>query len=134
MEESMENDPTRVDQLAEESETASTDFAAAMEDAADAVTPGRAERFYDRVRRSIQSYVDRKGKVLGRTADFLLLVPDGFILLVRLSADSRVSGKTKGLLGSGIAYYVFPLDLIPEAIVGPIGYLDDLVFAAYILK
>ena len=52
----------------------------------------------------------------------------------RLVNDGRVSGKNKVLLGSGIAYYVFPIDLIPEAFVGPIGYLDDLVFGVYILN
>ena len=61
-------------------------------------------------------------------------MPDVFILLWRLVNDGRVSGKNKVLLGSGIAYYIFPIDLIPEAFVGPIGYLDDLVFAVYILN
>ena len=38
------------------------------------------------------------------------------------------------LLASGVAYYIFPIDLIPEAFVGPIGFLDDLVFGVYILN
>jgi len=99
----------------------------------DDIAPDRAERFYDRVRARIQSYVDSKGAAIGKTAEYLLLVPDVFILLWRLVNDARVSGKNKVLLGSGIAYYIFPIDLIPEAFVGPIGYLDDLVFGVYIL-
>lgn len=98
------------------------------------IAPERAERFYDRVRTRIQSYVDSKGAAVGKTAEFLLLVPDVFILLWRLVNDGRVSGKNKVLLGSGIAYFIFPIDLIPEAFVGPIGYLDDLVFGVYILN
>ena len=94
----------------------------------------RATRFYDRIRGTIQRYVDRKGKVLGKTAEFLLLVPDVFILLWRLTTDSRVNGKDKILLGSAVAYYVMPFDLIPEAIVGPIGYLDDLVLGVFVLN
>ncbi len=94
----------------------------------------RARRFYDRLRTSIQRYVERRGKAVGKTAEFLLLVPDVFVLLWRLTTDSRVSGKNKVLLGSGIAYYILPFDLIPEAIVGPIGYLDDLVLGVYILN
>src|SRR5437588_5168671 len=94
----------------------------------------RATRFYDRLRGGIHRYVDRKGATLGKTADFLLLVPDVFILLWRLTTDSRVKGKSKVLLGSAIAYFILPFDLIPEAIVGPIGYLDDLVFAVYVLN
>ncbi|HEX7681152.1 MAG TPA: DUF1232 domain-containing protein [Thermoanaerobaculia bacterium] len=94
----------------------------------------RATRFYDRIRNTIQRYVDSKGKLLGRTAEFLLLVPDVFILLWRLTTDSRVNSKDKILLGSAVAYYVMPFDLIPEAIVGPIGYLDDLVFGVFVLN
>jgi len=57
-----------------------------------------------------------------------------FMLLWRLTTDSRVAGKDKVLLGSAVVYFILPFDLIPEAIVGPIGYLDDLVFAAYVLN
>ena len=94
----------------------------------------RATRFYDRIRGTIQRYVDGKGKVLGKTAEFLLLVPDVFILLWRLTTDSRVNGKDKILLDSAVAYYIMPFDLIPEALVGPVGYLDDLVFGVYVLN
>src|SRR6266550_6314806 len=98
------------------------------------VSPDRAERFYDRVRKNIHRYVERKGAAVEKTAEFLLLVPDVFILLWRLLNDARVSGKNKVLLGSGVAYFVFPFDLLPEAFLGPIGYLDDLVLAVYILN
>jgi len=56
------------------------------------------------------------------------------MLLWRLINDSRVNAKNKILLGSGLAYYFFPLDIMPEALIGPIGYLDDLVFAVYLLN
>ena len=94
----------------------------------------RATRFYDRIRNTIQRYIDSKGAVVGKTAGFLLLVPDVFILLWRLTTDARVNGKDKVLLGSAVAYYVMPFDLIPEAILGPAGYLDDLVFGVYVLN
>jgi uncharacterized membrane protein YkvA (DUF1232 family) len=94
----------------------------------------RATRFYDRIRNTIRSYVDKKGRALGKTAEFLLLVPDVFILLWRLTTDSRVKGKDKVLLGSAVVYFVSPFDLIPEAIFGPIGYLDDLVLGVYVLN
>src|SRR5258706_16067209 len=116
------------------------DFAREIREAVEAELPkdelprDRATRFYDRIRGTIQRYVDGKGKVLGRTAEFLLLVPDVFILLWRLTTDRRVSGNDKILLGSAVAYFVMPFDLIPEALVGPIGYLDDLVFGVYVLN
>lgn len=93
-----------------------------------------ASRFYDRLRSTIGSYISRKGDTLGRAGDFLFLVPDVFILLWRLAHDKRVSGKNKVLLGTGIAYYLFPLDVMPELFLGPLGFLDDLVFGAYILN
>ncbi len=94
----------------------------------------RATRFYDRVRTSIQEYVSRAGRVAGKTAEYLLLVPDIFILLCRLTTDRRVAGKDKVLIGSAVAYFILPFDLVPEALVGPIGYLDDLVFGVYVLN
>ena len=94
----------------------------------------RAERFYDRIRTRIHSYVESKGGALGKTAEFLLLVPDVFILLWRLVNDARIQGKNKVLLGSGVAYFVFPIDLMPEAFLGPIGFVDDLVLAVYVLN
>ncbi|HEY4641770.1 MAG TPA: DUF1232 domain-containing protein [Thermoanaerobaculia bacterium] len=93
-----------------------------------------AQRIYDRLRANIHRYLARKGGTLGKTAEYLLLVPDVFILLWRLATDSRVTGKDKVLLGSSIAYYIIPFDFIPEALVGPIGYLDDLVFGVYVLN
>ena len=106
----------------------------AAEDGEVVPEPERATRFYDRIRRAIRRYVDSKGAALGKTADYLLLVPDVFILLWRLARDSRVSSKDKVLLVTAIAYYISPFDLIPEALVGPIGYLDDLVFGVYVLN
>ena len=93
-----------------------------------------AQRFYDRIRASIRSYVENKAPAVEKTAEFLLLVPDMFILLWRLLNDPRVNGKDKVLLGSGVVYFFSPIDLVPEAFLGPIGYADDLVLAVYILN
>ncbi|MBV9495403.1 MAG: DUF1232 domain-containing protein [Acidobacteria bacterium] len=98
-----------------------------------APTKERADRFYDRLRRSISRYLEKRGKTVEKTAEYVLLVPDVFNLLWRLANDSRVSGKNKVLLGSGIAYYVFPLDFMPDIVPG-VGFLDDLVFAVYVLN
>ncbi len=126
-----------MDETAGLNDISDDDFASSMSDAADStgeMTATRAERFYDRVRTAIQNYIERKGTVVEKGAEFLLLVPDTFILLWRLVNDGRVNGKNKVLLGSAIAYYIFPFDIIPEAVVGPIGYLDDLVFGVIVLN
>ena len=98
------------------------------------VSRDRAERYYDKVRENIRRYLEKKGSLAGKTGEYLLLVPDMFMLLWRLINDGRVSSKNKVMLGSGLAYYLFPLDIMPEAFLGPIGYIDDLVFGVYLLN
>lgn len=95
--------------------------------------PPAHRRFYDRLRGAIEGAVAGK-KIVGKTAEFLLLVPDIFVLLWRLTKDKRVGAKEKVLLGSAVVYFVSPIDLLPEMLVGPIGYLDDLIFAVYVLN
>ena len=60
-------------------------------------------------------------------------MPDVFILLVRLALDKEVPGSSRALIGGAIAYFILPFDLLPEAILGPAGYLDDLVLATAVL-
>jgi uncharacterized membrane protein YkvA (DUF1232 family) len=98
------------------------------------VSEHRAQRYYDRIRAGIQAYVKQKSHAAEKPTEYLLLVPDVFILLWRLTRDSRVSTANKTLLAGAIAYYVLPFDLLPEAILGPIGYLDDLIVGVYILN
>ena len=92
------------------------------------VSDEQAERFYDRLRERIH------GKLGEKAAGLLLLVPDVFLLLWRLVNDPRVTGSNKILLGSGIAYYFLPLDVIPELFLGPVGFVDDLIFGVYMLN
>lgn len=113
------------------------DFEETMRESADATGPvsrERADRFYDRMRESIRKYLDGKGSMAGKTGEYLLLAPDVFVLLWRLINDGRVNAKNKMMLGSGLAYFLFPLDIMPEGFLGPIGYLDDLVFGVYLLN
>jgi uncharacterized membrane protein YkvA (DUF1232 family) len=113
------------------------DFEETMRESSEVTGPvsrERANRFYDRMRESIRRYLESKGSVVGTTGEYLLLAPDVFVLLWRLINDNRVSAKNKVMLGSGLAYYLFPLDIMPEGFLGPIGYLDDLVFGVYLLN
>ena len=98
------------------------------------VSRERADRFYDRMRESIRNYLTKKGSATGAAGEYLLLAPDVFVLLWRLINDPRVNAKNKVMLGSGLAYYFFPLDIMPEGFMGPLGYIDDLVFGVYLLN
>ncbi len=91
--------------------------------------------FYDTLReRVLETIEKRAGKLPGDAARMLLLVPDVFILLVRLTLDKSVPGATRAMIGGALAYFILPFDLLPEAILGPVGYMDDLVLAAAVLS
>jgi uncharacterized membrane protein YkvA (DUF1232 family) len=118
-------------------QTSDQGFEEAMRESTEIAGPvsrDRADRFYDRMRDGIRKYLDNKGSLAGKTGEYLLLAPDVFVLLWRLINDGRVNAKNKVMLGSGLAYYLFPLDIMPEGIMGPLGYIDDLVFGVYLLN
>lgn len=90
--------------------------------------------FYDRLRARIHAFVEKKSGRLGPQAvDFFLLIPDVFVLLMRLALDREVPKETRALIGGALAYFVLPVDLLPEAFVGPAGYADDLMLAVAVL-
>jgi uncharacterized membrane protein YkvA (DUF1232 family) len=90
--------------------------------------------FYDRLREAIFKVVEKRGGKLSEgSARAMMLVPDVFILLVRLALDKEVPRSSRALIGGAIAYFILPYDLLPEAILGPAGYLDDLVLATAVL-
>lgn len=87
--------------------------------------------FYDGLRQRVVTAVERRGGRLGRgLGRYLLLVPDVFMLVVRLALDPEVPAATRRLLGGVVLYFVVPFDLLPEAVTGVGGYLDDLVLAS----
>lgn len=91
--------------------------------------------FYDRLRgRVVQTAEAKGGKLSGKALKALLLVPDVFMLLVRLALDKDVPGPTRALIGGALAYFILPADLLPEALIGGAGYLEDLVLAAAVLS
>src|ERR1700740_67338 len=79
--------------------------------------------FYDRLRPRVLDTVERRGgqPPAGGGIALLLVVPDIFILLVRLMLDKNVPRRARLLIGGAIAYFISPIDLLPELILGPIG-------------
>lgn len=75
-------------------------------------------------------YRAMRDKVAGYTgayADYVLLVPDLFLLISRLMLDPRIDARHKVYLGAAVAYVISPIDLLSERRFGPLGYLDDLI-------
>ena len=91
----------------------------------------REQRFYDRLRASIVEWQPNTGSGL---RDMLLLLPDLTVLLIRLTRDNRVPLAAKILAGAGVAYVLSPVDLLPEALLGPIGLIDDLLVVSAVLS
>ena len=91
--------------------------------------------FYDRLREKILHSVEKRGGKMSENAlKALLLVPDVFILLVRLMLDKNVPGSTRAMVGGALAYFILPADLLPEMILGGAGFLDDLILATAVLS
>lgn len=84
-------------------------------------------RFYDRFREKLASA--GTGGVLARVGDLLLLLPDLVVLLFRLLREPQVPSGAKLIALLGVGYLFSPIDLIPEALFGPIGLIDDLIVA-----
>jgi uncharacterized membrane protein YkvA (DUF1232 family) len=85
---------------------------------------------YDRFRQLILGATRRLGGDLGQEAtEILLLVPDLLLLFVGLAHDPRVDRRYKLLAGAVAAYLLSPIDLMPEAFLGPLGMADDMVLA-----
>lgn len=87
----------------------------------------RGRRFYDKLRKKVSKYC-------GKYSDIVLLAPDFFMLLLRLIKDKRIPAKYKGYLAGTIAYFMTPFDIIPEILLGPFGYTDDIIITAIVLN
>jgi uncharacterized membrane protein YkvA (DUF1232 family) len=87
--------------------------------------------FYIKLRKKIEKYLREHDN---KYADYLLLAPDLFHLLVKLSLDDRVPTEKKAKFALVIAYFISPLDLLPELLLGPLGYLDDIALTAYVIN
>lgn len=83
--------------------------------------------FYAQLRQKISGYS-------GQYAEYILLIPDLFMLVMRLMLDKRVETKHKAYLGAALAYVVSPIDLFPERIFGKLAYIDDVAVLVVVLN
>ncbi|ADY56295.1 protein of unknown function DUF1232 [Syntrophobotulus glycolicus DSM 8271] len=92
------------------------------------------EDFYQSLRGKIRDYFKSEEGKTNRFAEYVLLAPDLFHLLCKLTVEQEVNVEDKAKLAVAIAYFVSPVDLIPEILLGPAGYLDDVAIAAFVLN
>ena len=62
------------------------------------------------------------------------MLPDFVHLVIRLALDRRVPTELRTQTAAVLAYVVLPFDLVPEAVIGPIGFGDDLLLIALLLR
>lgn len=90
--------------------------------------------FYQNIRERVLDWANSQDGKNNKWTEYILLIPDLFHLLCKLTLDKDVPTSQKAKLGIGIAYFVSPIDLVPEGIIGPGGYIDDVIVAAYVLN
>jgi uncharacterized membrane protein YkvA (DUF1232 family) len=90
-------------------------------------------QFYYKLRKTVRVWAGGERSQANKYADFILAGPDLFMLLFRLSQDDRVSRTDKSRLAGAMAYFINPLDFIPELILGPAGLVDDVALSAFVL-
>ncbi|EQB20914.1 hypothetical protein UNSWDHB_1753 [Dehalobacter sp. UNSWDHB] len=90
--------------------------------------------FYQSLRKKIKDYFTSEEGKKNKYAEYILIAPDLFHLLCKLTIDKEVNVDDKAKLAIAIAYFVSPIDLIPELFVGPVGFVDDISVAAYVLN
>ncbi len=90
--------------------------------------------FYQTLRVEIRDWLKTEDGATNKWAEYLMFAPDLFHLLCRLSVDQDVPILEKVKLAAAIAYFVSPIDLIPGLVFGPMGYVDDIALAAYVLN
>ena len=73
-----------------------------------------------------------KSELKSRMSNFLMFLPNMFMLLGRLIKDSRVPIAEKTLFAAAIVYVIMPLDFIPD-IFPFFGQVDDLYLVALTL-
>ncbi len=60
--------------------------------------------------------------------------PNVVHLLASMLNDERVSPDAKKSLTMAALYFISPIDLMPAVVMGPIGYLDDILVATYVFN
>jgi len=60
--------------------------------------------------------------------------PNVVHLLASLLNHELVSIEAKKSLTMAAAYLIWPLDILPEGIIGPLGYVDDILVVVYVFN
>lgn len=97
------------------------------------------ESFYLKIRKKIVLWMEegklkkKSGKWTDSFVEYLLIFPDMVHLMIKLFSDKDVSPRVKGYIVIGLAYFISPIDFIPDFI--PVaGLIDDLLVSVIIVN
>jgi uncharacterized membrane protein YkvA (DUF1232 family) len=66
--------------------------------------------------------------------EYALVGPDLTHLLSKLMMEPEVPFGEKAKLAAALVYIASPIDILPAVLLGPVGWLEDLAIAAYVLN
>ena len=98
------------------------------------IEPARLDDFYQRLRSRLHRWLGSKEGRAYRFADRLLVFPDFVHLMIRLVLDRRVPMDLRTQTAAVLAYVTLPLDLVPEGLLGPVGFADDLLLVVLMTR
>ncbi|MEG0259782.1 MAG: DUF1232 domain-containing protein [Lysinibacillus sp.] len=90
--------------------------------------------FYDKLRMKLVRFLESKTGKKNKFTEYLLFAPDLFHLLVKALMDPTIDGKNRALIGGAVAYFMLPLDFLPEGLIGFGGYMDDIIMATFVVN
>jgi len=90
--------------------------------------------FYQELRVKMREWLRTEEGKNSRWAEYLMLAPDLFHLLCKLMLEREVWIKDKAKVAAALAYFMSGIDFIPEVFLGPVGFVDDIALAAYVLN
>lgn len=99
------------------------------------VVDTKAEResdYYQHFRARVRRWLAGKGQH-SEWAEYVLAAPDFLHLLCKLAVDAEVGTAERAKIGAALAYFILPMDLIPEVLTGPAGYVDDVALASFVV-
>ena len=92
------------------------------------------QSYYQKLRERVREFAAQRAPRWAQPlVPWVMAVPDFFVLMVRLARDERVPTGVKVLVGAVIAYFIMPIDLIPDPI-PLVGEVDDVAVALFALE
>jgi uncharacterized membrane protein YkvA (DUF1232 family) len=88
------------------------------------------QKLRDRVKRLAATQAPKWAQAM---VPWVLAIPDFFVMMVKLARDERVPTVAKVIAGATIAYFITPIDLIPD-VIPFIGQMDDVAVALFAIE